>query len=514
MDTKILEEIGLTKGEIAVYLALLGLGSSSVGPIVRKAKVSSSKIYPILDRLVDKGLVSFVIKESTRYFESAAPSRLLDYMQEKLGRLKEQEKALEGILPELELEQKLTELKSQAHVFKGIKGFQTAFRDIITSLSADDELQVMGIFDFDDDFQRSITRFHRDRAKKGIPARILLNRQADAMGKALSAIDKTTIRFMQGNLFTPAVFLIYGDKTLISIPKERTFFRIDNERATEAFRAYFESLWDQKVVVYEGWEQVTAFFSGILDDLGPGDEYFVINANQGIEAIPQLAGFFKDFHERRQEKGVKINVLFNQNMRPWIGDIARGPAEVRYLPPDFRSPLQMTFYKDKLYISLWSKDAIGFLITRKDIVSAVKVYFDTLWNQDVRTLRGHDGIIALCEEVIKEGKDLHLLGANASIAATHADYFADFDKRRVAAGITRHHLSVEKTRGKAFNKLPDTLVRYLPSEFSSPLVIWAFGDKVAHVLWERDEIVTLIDNPRIADDYRHYFSLLWRTAMR
>ena len=70
MDIKILEEIGLTKSEVKTYLALLEIGSSSTGDIVEKAQVASSKIYEILDKLSQKGLVSFIIKSGVKYFEA------------------------------------------------------------------------------------------------------------------------------------------------------------------------------------------------------------------------------------------------------------------------------------------------------------------------------------------------------------------------------------------------------------------------------------------------------------
>ena len=66
MNAKILENIGLTDGEIKVYLALIKLGSSTSGPITDKSGVSRSKIYNILERLIQKGLVSYTIKEKTR----------------------------------------------------------------------------------------------------------------------------------------------------------------------------------------------------------------------------------------------------------------------------------------------------------------------------------------------------------------------------------------------------------------------------------------------------------------
>ena len=84
MDIKILEEIGLTKSEIKVYIALIELGPSSKGPIVKKAKITSSKIYEVLDKLTEKGLVSSVLKNNVKHFIASSPTRIKDYMKERL----------------------------------------------------------------------------------------------------------------------------------------------------------------------------------------------------------------------------------------------------------------------------------------------------------------------------------------------------------------------------------------------------------------------------------------------
>jgi sugar-specific transcriptional regulator TrmB len=67
MDSKLLEEIGLTKGEAQVYLALLKIGSTKVGPLVAEAKISSSKIYEILDKLEQNGLAGHIFVGKTKH---------------------------------------------------------------------------------------------------------------------------------------------------------------------------------------------------------------------------------------------------------------------------------------------------------------------------------------------------------------------------------------------------------------------------------------------------------------
>ena len=63
MDNHLLEKLGLTKGEIKIYFALNELGKATVGPIGEKSKVSKSKIYDILNKLIEKGLVGYIIQQ-------------------------------------------------------------------------------------------------------------------------------------------------------------------------------------------------------------------------------------------------------------------------------------------------------------------------------------------------------------------------------------------------------------------------------------------------------------------
>ena len=62
MNTKILEAAGLTGNEIKVYLALLELGSVTAGEILKKIEIHRGAVYDTLDKLMEKGLVSYVIK--------------------------------------------------------------------------------------------------------------------------------------------------------------------------------------------------------------------------------------------------------------------------------------------------------------------------------------------------------------------------------------------------------------------------------------------------------------------
>ena len=126
MDTRALEELGLTPGEIKVYLALTKLGETTTGPLVDESHVSVSKVYQILDRLSRKGLSSHIVKKGIKYFKSADPNRLLDYLKEKERNLEKQEINLKEIIPQLAEIKGTAITEETAQVYDGLKGIQTA----------------------------------------------------------------------------------------------------------------------------------------------------------------------------------------------------------------------------------------------------------------------------------------------------------------------------------------------------------------------------------------------------
>ena len=114
MDTKVLENIGLTEGEIKVYLALIKLGPSTSGPITDSSGVSRSKVYNILERLMQKALVSFIIKQKTRYYQAEDPTKIRSYLNKKQHEFELQKAEVDKLIPELQLQKQLEKTKSEA----------------------------------------------------------------------------------------------------------------------------------------------------------------------------------------------------------------------------------------------------------------------------------------------------------------------------------------------------------------------------------------------------------------
>ncbi|MBT4540434.1 hypothetical protein HOC35_02885 [Candidatus Woesearchaeota archaeon] len=134
-----LKSIGLTEGESKTYLALLSIGTSTVGPIVEKASVSSSKVYIILDKLIHKGLVGIVIKNGKKNYTAAQPEKIIDYLNEEQQKVERNKMLAKKILPELRLKKGSVSKLPIVELTKGRKGTEMFYDEVYANLKEGDE---------------------------------------------------------------------------------------------------------------------------------------------------------------------------------------------------------------------------------------------------------------------------------------------------------------------------------------------------------------------------------------
>lgn len=243
MNQKLLEEIGLTKGEITIYLTLLKIGETTTGKIIDEAQISSGKIYEILDKLIKKGLVSFIIKEKTKYFSAASPNRILDFLHEKEKELKIKEQELTKEIPLLLQFQKSKKEKYETHLYKGFKGIQTAIFEALSDLTSKDEVLAMGIISSKKEQYNILWQnWHNQRIKKKIICKAIFSDKGTEYYKSFKKMSKTQVKYLQG--ITPSAIDIMGSRVLIfTYGEEPSCLSINNKEIADSFKAFFYTLW-------------------------------------------------------------------------------------------------------------------------------------------------------------------------------------------------------------------------------------------------------------------------------
>jgi len=240
-DTKVLERIGLTKNDRKVYLTLLEIGSATVSDLVKKTALHRSYVYDILDRLIDFGLVSFIIKNNKKYFNTENPERILQILKSREQEIKETEKEINRVLPELIKRQKIATEKQEAKIFVGKEGIKSILEDILKT--GKDFIAFGAEGRFKDIFKWYFDNWQRRRSKLGLKYKVIYN--SKLKGKRPTKEQKLVeIKFLPKEYECPATTIVYGNKVGIIIWDVSPIgFVLESKQAVKSFENYFDLLW-------------------------------------------------------------------------------------------------------------------------------------------------------------------------------------------------------------------------------------------------------------------------------
>jgi sugar-specific transcriptional regulator TrmB len=246
MNTRILEDLGLTKTEIKIYLSLLKIGQSTTTNIVRDSGIHASKVYEFLDRLIQKGLVSYVIKSNKKYFSASDPKYLKELLREKQVRLKDQELEVDAIIPELMNIKKSKQDEIKSEVYEGLKGVKSVYEKILTLLKKGDTQYIMGVPKIaNDKLEGYVLDWHERREKKGIKCKYIFDSNARNYGKIRKEMRLTDVRYLPNNIISPVWIEIFGDNVIIGHIKgfNAMLFLIQDKEIAKSYLDYFKLIW-------------------------------------------------------------------------------------------------------------------------------------------------------------------------------------------------------------------------------------------------------------------------------
>jgi sugar-specific transcriptional regulator TrmB len=531
MNKEILEEIGLTKSEINVYLALLELGSSATGKIVEKSKASSSKIYEVLDKLMQKGLVSFIIKKGVKYFEAAPPERIMDYMKEKEKKLNKQKTELKKVLPELELKQKLSEFKSEATIFKGLKGGETAFKYMINSMAKKDEWLGFVVEFRDEKYFDLLTKLHSWRAKKGLKSRIIINEKHRELGKDREKLPHTKVKYVPDQEQTPAIINVAGDICLLNIMAEEvTVFLIENKRVADSFRNQFEKMWNRDTTVEKGMKALERAFKQAIDEKKPGETWDVLGGTFGVTGQEKkYADFFAEHTKRRMKKEIPIRLLLQQGAKESVAKygkaIYKKGDQLKYLPYKTKFPVVIIPCKERTILFIQKKEPTVITINNKEVAQSFQEHFESRWDQNVRVYKGFKAVtdkFTSMLDLYKEGEEYYVLGATYGLGGDRLkEWFMGYSRYRIKKKVTGKFLITPEDRKQIiyeFTHTGDPKMKYskvknLPPAFSTPMQINLYkGNKVIMFLWGKEMMCFEVESEILYDNFKTYFDALWKTG--
>ncbi|MFA5947972.1 MAG: helix-turn-helix domain-containing protein [Candidatus Gracilibacteria bacterium] len=233
---KIMTNLGLTDKESKVYLSCLEKGTSIVSEIAKIAKINRVTTYDILEKLKQKGLVSYYIKSKIKYFTATPPDVVLTEFEKRTNDLRVSLPKLKQLCGET--------AHPRIRYFEGIEGIKAIYADTLTA-----KTEILN-YSNSQEIRKNWPTYDKDyveqRAKKQIYLRGLSPR--DRAGEIVKSEDEKYHRQMR--LIPPTEFdfsneiNIYDDKVaIISFKDELIGMIIESVEIANSQRTIFNMCW-------------------------------------------------------------------------------------------------------------------------------------------------------------------------------------------------------------------------------------------------------------------------------
>jgi sugar-specific transcriptional regulator TrmB len=235
MNTEKLQEFSLSNTEAKVYLALLELGKSKAGKITKKSAVNRTNVYDALERLIEKGLVSYVSENNKKVFEAVDPQRLKEILEDKQDKLSK-------TIEELKILHQKSQKDEDAFIFRGKKGIKTIFEDILA------EKKDLFVYGAESKFKALFPYYQKhwneERARLKIKVKMIYNKKVKEEKKK-EKLKLLEMKFLPETYEFPSTIMMHGEKLVTIVWLEEPFaFMVKSEEAVKSNMNFFEILWN------------------------------------------------------------------------------------------------------------------------------------------------------------------------------------------------------------------------------------------------------------------------------
>jgi sugar-specific transcriptional regulator TrmB len=245
-------QFGLDESEDAVYVALLELGTATVTEITKKANITRTLGYHVLERLLQKNLIDEILSKNIKTYKAKHPQQLARYVKQKKQRWKRRAEEIDTMLPEL-VNLYTTDSKPSIRYQEGVKGLISLYEEKLQSST--DILSVLDVESWKTpEFWDWAQEYHGRRMRKKIHERILLLDTPEGrrwIDEYRGTPRYTTYRWVSKE-YAKKLFQfgggidIYENNVMISLidtPK-KTGMIIEGDILANILRALFELAWE------------------------------------------------------------------------------------------------------------------------------------------------------------------------------------------------------------------------------------------------------------------------------
>ena len=241
MKPEDLIEIGFNRNEAKVYLSLIKFGKADAHQLIQYTKFHKNIIYDNLEKLIDKGLVTYILEGGRKVFKLASSNMLIEFFNEQEKEIKAKQDKAKDIAKEIDKISKVVKEKQEATIYKGKNGLKTFYNQMLKKGefcvfgSPKESVEIMG-----ETFWRN---FDVKRKQIKLSAKLIFNYSLREYGETVKN-NYTEVRYLKENFEPLTETTIQDDKVGIIVwSEEPILFLIQNKFVADNYRKFFEDMW-------------------------------------------------------------------------------------------------------------------------------------------------------------------------------------------------------------------------------------------------------------------------------
>ncbi|MDO8492309.1 MAG: helix-turn-helix domain-containing protein [bacterium] len=240
INLKSLKQFGLHYKDIKVYQAVLILGRAKSGALIKKSGLGSSSFYTSISLLIEKGLVSFEVKNNVRYYKPEPMESLIEQSRETTRNLQTISMALAKLKPPTGIS------RTDVDVLEGYHGLERAFLDHVEHFRKGAVIRIIG-FGSQAPQRKSLDNFLNKinyiANKKQCKMIILLDKNLKNHRSPTQILKNKRIHYLPTPYFGPMAYNITETEVMLSLwGKKPTVVRLRNPIMVRGFISNFDFL--------------------------------------------------------------------------------------------------------------------------------------------------------------------------------------------------------------------------------------------------------------------------------
>lgn len=242
LSDRTLEAVGLKQKDLAVYVALVKLGTAPLRKIADQSGLNRGTTYDTIKRLMDLGLVSYVDASTHRFFTAEDPRKLTGVATRREVAIEEARVELASAIPAFQELLGWSKHRPSVRYYEGEVGVRDILEDVLHACvhTLDKMYRVYSSAGVRDLILHAWPAFTKTRINKKVRVKAI----AVGEGGRTSGLDER--KWLSHEQKSPTYIFIYPGKTAyVSVDSKRQLFGviIEDEAIALTQTMIFDSLW-------------------------------------------------------------------------------------------------------------------------------------------------------------------------------------------------------------------------------------------------------------------------------